>query len=232
MDMNPEDLELVLLPGRHAPPSHREQYHLAYACWRDVWQEAYQKEMDVDKELMSDDFTRQDEVMALFYEKECAAVVFFKWVDFNETPTWQDSYFKSWPEIALQGLCRHGRKILISSQFTLNFKFRKNYLNFPWKDLLVALGIERFIHSDCDAMTGTMRLQKNMGEATYRSGGTPLCRNVDYGMGQTADLVGFFHGEVRDSIVPGIPEIVHVIFPKVTALVKPVIKHQEVSRAA
>ena len=234
MDINLKDLELILLPGKCAPLEYKDYYLKAYQCWRSVWEDAYKKEMHVDAPLMSDDFTRQDEILALFHKGECSALVFFKWVDCKESPVKDDSYFKHWPELAFRKLCKNGHKVIVCSQFTVHFNYRKKTsLEVSWKDLLMGLLVERFRHSDADAMTGTMRVIKGMGEATYRTGATPLMKNLMYDHGEIIDLVAFYQDAVTDSVVPGIAGLVQEIFPKTIALVNPIIQpNKEVKRAA
>ncbi len=235
MSFDIKELQLILLPGKRPPRAYTDQYLKAYNCWREVWEATYQKEMNIDVMLTSDEFTRQDEVLALFYKGECTATCFFKWVNADEVPTVHDSYFGPWPHLAFHKLRSRGPSILVCSQFSVHPKFRKNNKDLSWKDLVAALGIERFRYSDADAMTGTMRLKKNMGEVCYQSGGTPLMRGLPYGKGdEMIDLVGFFHDEVFDSPVPGVQDLVNAIYANVIALVNPIVakRTKEVKRAA
>jgi hypothetical protein len=231
MDIDVNELELILLPGKCPPMQYRVHYEKTYACWREVWED-HRKELG--KDLYSDEFTRQDEVLALFHKGECTALTFFKWVDFNETPVKDDSYFEIWPEMALHKLCKKGKRVIVCSQFTVHFNYRKSSLDVSWKDLLMGLLVERFRHSDADAMTGTMRLSKNMGATTYKTGAVPIIQGLVYKGEETVDLVGFYQDSVKDSVVPGIAELIKLIFPKTIALVNPIIKTstKEVKRAA
>jgi hypothetical protein len=198
---------------------------------------AYQVELNNTEYMPSDNFTRQDEVLALFYKGECAGVTFFKWIDGNELPVIDDSYFKHWPEIAFRKLCLQGNHLVISSQFTLNFNFRKNFMNLPWKDLLMALVAKRFVLSGCDAMAGTTRLAKNVGEVAYRTGASSLIKSMAFANEEDrVDLVAWYSGKVGDSTVPGIAALVNDIYAsRTTALVKTLLSItsiKEVKRAA
>lgn len=228
MEIDVSELQLILLPGKCPPQEYLEYYLKAYHCWREVWEDAYKKELHQDKFLVSDDFTRQDEILALFHKGECTGMIFLKYVEATEDPVIQDSYFKVWPEIAFRKLCSQGPKVIVSSQFTVHFKYRKNNSGIPWKDLLMALIMERFRHSDQHAMTGTMRLVKNMGETTYKGGAVPLVRNIAYSSEEDrVDLVAAFQDTVTDYQSPGIPELVNIIFPRAIALVRPIIHSQK-----
>lgn len=211
MDMNFDDITLVLLPGQNPKAALLHKYNKAYNCWRETWL-SYQTEMKQDKLLHSDAFTRQEEIMAIFYKDECAALIFCRHVDFNQDATIHDSYFEVWPEIAIHRLCKEGKRILVFSQFTLNPKYRKNYLGLSWKDLLVGLCYERFVRSDCDAGATAARVQKHMEEAVYKVNGTTLFKNLPFHETQSVDLVGFYHDTVCSSVVPGIGPLAEAIF--------------------
>ena len=189
----------------------------------------------MEKFLTSDEFTRQDEVLALFHKGECSALCFFEWVDASEGPVRHNPNFEPWPEVAFSMLCDQGSRLLVCSQFTVQSDYRNNSSDIPWKDLVMALLVERFRHSERDAMTGAMRLTKNMGEATYRTGAVPLVKGMTYsGENDPVDLVAFYQDKVTDSAVSGIPELVKMIFPKTIALAKPIIKFSkcEIKRVA
>lgn len=222
-DININDLELIFLPGRFPPKEYLDKYHKAYHCWRSVWEHAYQVELHNLEDMPSDSFTRQDEVLSLFYKGQCAGVTFFKWIDAAEEPVVEDSYFKRWPEIAFRKLCTQGKNIVISSYFTLHFDYRKNFMGLPWKDLLMGLIAKRFVVSGCDAMAGTTRLAKNVGEVAYRTGASPLIKNMPFASEEDkVDLVAWFQGKVGDSVVPGVAALVDQIYAERTvALVKP-----------
>jgi hypothetical protein len=218
MDINYKDIELIILPGRRPPENYRPQHNQAYKCWRETWV-GYQQEMNQDLLLHSDSFSRQDEVMAIFYQGECAALIFCREVNFNEDATIHDSYFDVWPEIAIHKLCKQGSKILVFSQFTLQSKFRKSYLGLSWKDLLVGLCYERFIRSECHAGATAARVQKQMEEAVYKVNGTPIVKNLPFHKTQSVDLVGFYHDQVCPSLVPGIADLSDVVFKNAISLV-------------
>lgn len=224
MKIDINELQLICLPGRNAPKQYLPEYYKAYYCWRETWIDAYKKEMKVDSFLNSNEFTRQDEILALFYKGECAALTFFKWVDGSEMEIIKhDSYFDVWTDESLEKLMSRGSKLLVCSQFTVSEKYRK-VPEFRFKDLMVALLVERFKHSDRDAMTGTVRVAKNMGEATAKSGAVLIQRAVEYTnvAGERADLVGFYQDTIVESSSPGVADIVKCVFPRTISLVYPI----------
>lgn len=231
--MDPRDFQLYLLPGTNPPAGFQSFYEKAYLCWRNNWEHAFKMEMGSDAWLSSDQFTRQDEILALFYQGECVGVSCFRRVDFNLNSSRHDSYFEHWPETAMHSLLKHGKRVLVISQFAIDQDYRKSFQGVSLRDLLIGLSQARFSSDEwCETGATALRIQKHMEEAVYKVGATPLVRNMPYILNQTVDLVGYFHGSVYASTVPGISELVDVIFPKTIALVYPIIERREVSNVA
>jgi hypothetical protein len=134
----------------------------AYRCWSEVWKEAFQ-ELENRSDLPSDDFTRQDEVGAIFHGYECVALSFFRWVDLGSPMVQDDSYFSVWPQRARDAACAEGSNVCISSNFTLAAGWRRAS-GCSLKDVLAALVVERFLVSDASALVGTMRNDRRMND--------------------------------------------------------------------
>lgn len=226
-------LQLYLLPGKGASKEFKDVYNKTYKLWHDVWHTTMKEEwQDHTKILHSDDFTRQDEVLALFDGSDCVGCVFFKEVDFSEVSHAEDSYFKVWNEMALKKLRSKGEKILVCSNFTVAKKYRQNFNDISWKGLLMSLLVLRFEHSFFHAMTGTMRRSKGMHTVTYDYGAVPIAKNLDYyicGINEPVDLVGFFQEEVAQVQHP---ELANEIWGNVMALSLPIIESEEELLAA
>lgn len=231
--MNPEDFQLILLPGSNPPEEYKSHYESAYACWRKNWEHAFKMEMGSEAWLSSDQFTRQDEILALFYQGQAVGVSCFRRVDFGLTSSKHDSYFEHWPETAIHALTRRGKRVLVISQFAIDMAFRKTFQGTSLRDLLIGLSQARFSSDTwCETGATALRIQKHMEEAVYKVGATPLVRNMPYILNQTVDLVAYFHGEVHPSSVPGIAELVSEIFPRTIALVHPIQLQSEVAHVA
>lgn len=218
MKLKPEEIELIIFPAKCPSKIFLEAYNQAYACWREVWDSFY-KEMSTSEKLFSDTFSRQDEIITLFFRGECAALLFCREVDFSENATFHDSYFDIWPEEALKRLCKDGNKILLISQLSIREKFRKSYLGLSWRDLLVGLCYERFHPSDCHAAATSVRIQKRMDQSILKVNGTPLVHNLHYRFDQNVDLVGFFRDKIYPSTVPGIAQLANEVFSNRISLV-------------
>lgn len=196
-----DKIDVYLLHGnsKHNPKALKSIYQKAFKCWYDTWDEFYHSEHESALKLNSNEFTRQDEVLALFYEGQCFAVTFFKEVHWSDETAALDAYFNPWTPEAIAGLRQKGDTILICSQFTVAKDFRNRKTDIPWKYILSGFNMKRFLESTADAMTGTMRVKKGMGRMSVEAGATPLALNVvckDH-EDEPADLVGFFHEEVQ-----------------------------------
>ena len=73
---------------------------VAYATWRDQWLNTL-REVAGTSRLFSDEFTRQDEIGALYQDGHCVAVTALRLVDRSTIVGREDSYFEPWPPHAL-----------------------------------------------------------------------------------------------------------------------------------
>lgn len=196
-----DEIDVYLLNGikRNNPKDLYGIYQKTFQCWYNSWNHYFHGEYETDVKLSSTEFTRQDEVLALFYKGECFATTFFKEVNWDDETAPLDSYFNPWNEEVKAGLIARGKNILICSQFTVARNFRDRKVDIPWKYILSGFNMKRFLESETDAMTGTMRVSKGMGRMSVEAGGTPLATNVpclDH-EGELVDMVAFFQNEVR-----------------------------------
>jgi hypothetical protein len=183
--------ELIYRLIRPATASGLERWHLteAYRCWHRVWSDTL-RELDNASRVFSDDFTRQDELGTLFYEERCVGLTCFRWVDISLDHDRNDSYFKPWPENALQALATDGPRICIGSNLTVLPGWRGVSSGFSVKEVLMTLAVKRFVASGADSMAGTMRNDRGMNGLVYQLGAVPLVKDVDH-HGVKVDLVRF-----------------------------------------
>jgi hypothetical protein len=154
-----------------------------------VWTQTF-AELEGLERLASDDFTRQDEIGALFHDWECVGMTFFRWVDLQNPIFKDDSYFKPWSAEALAKATSRGTRVCISSHFTVATQWR-SARGCSLKDVLGALIVERFLRSDCDTLVGTMRNDRGMNKFTYRFGAKPVEKNALH-HGVPVDLIAFY----------------------------------------
>jgi hypothetical protein len=148
----------------------------AYEHWHDVWSRTL-FELDGAECTYSDDFTRQDEVGALFHGDEFVGLTAHRRVDLRVRADREDSYFRAWPAEAVDAAIRLGPVVCIGSHLTVTPVFR-HATPYSVKHLLLALAIERFLASDAMAMVGTLRVDRGMHTAGAILGFRPLASRV------------------------------------------------------
>lgn len=181
-------------------------YDLSFKLWHETWDKTYREDFNSLRRLFSDEFTRQDDILVLFYKGECAALSFFTDVNMNDEAAQKDSYFKSWPIEAIEKLCSKGSNLVICTQFTVNEKFRQQTLStssgfMSWKVLLSGMIAKYYMASEKDAMSGILRITKGMDKLTYTYGATPIIERTEYQAGAdktSVALVGIYQDNVRE----------------------------------
>ncbi|MBC7540861.1 MAG: hypothetical protein H7281_18715 [Bacteriovorax sp.] len=180
-------------------------YDLSFKAWHETWQKTYQMDFNSPKSLNSDTFTRQDDVLSLFYKGECFAVCIFTHLNMTDEYAHHDSYFNCWPEDAIKALCARGPNIITCTQYTVCENFRgegptslgKN----PWRTLITAMIGKYFLKSGKDAMSAITRVNKGIDKVSYKNGGIQLVEGLEFEAGSDktlVDLVVFFPDEVLE----------------------------------
>lgn len=193
VDLRPELLSYHLLRPREAGLADVALIGEAYRCWREVWSETL-LQLDGETDVPSDEFTRQDEVGAIFYGYECVALSCFRYIDLASPMHNADSYFRIWPESARAAAAREGTRVCIGSQITVAANWRR-VRGCSLRHLVTALTLERFIASDKAAILGTMRDDRGMDKLSEGLGTRPLGHARLHGVPVT--LCAFFRSSTR-----------------------------------
>ena len=127
--------------------------------------------------MPSDDFTRKDEITALFHEWECIGTAAIRWVDLSSPICRDDSYFAIWSDATIEAAIAHGPRICIASSFVVATPWRRARGG-RVRDLLGALVVERFQQSQADTLVATVRNDHGMNALCYKLGLIPLARNA------------------------------------------------------
>lgn len=189
-DLMMRRLRFLIMPTRFYPSQYEKDMSLAYLFWKSVWGQALTEEMNVQEPLYSDNFLKQSHVAAIFCEEEPFALATLNVMDLHELMFQDDSYFKVWPKESIEQLKSHSTRIMACGNLALNFKFRNNALTIPGKDLMLAMVIQYLKSTHFDSIIGTVRLEKGMERAAYRTGAISLGRDLPYTIpGQRVDLV-------------------------------------------
>ena len=172
----------------------------AFRCWQTVWSETLH-ELDGVTRLPSDNFSRQDEVGALFRGGVCLGLSCYRWVDLSLPVHRADSYFEVWSNAAVGQLVKYGTRVCIGSQISVPREYRGRDRGVSVKDLLLSMAVRRFLASDADVMTGVMRNDRSMNVLGYRLGGQPLVEGTEL-HGVKVDLLAFYRQTIAPAWTP------------------------------
>lgn len=187
-----------------------EDFRAAYEMWKKSWWDVFEQ---IEKPYLmhSDQFMRQDSILALFCNNKCAGLSFFSEADMNERFWNEDSYFSVWPQLAIKKLTAQGNRVLVCSYFTVSHEFRKTHTNISTKDVLLGLLVRYFMTTSSDVMTGSLRNSKGINSLCYRWGALPLMQEVKFNH-ESNDLVGFFRSSIKDADDTQLVELVNRIW--------------------
>lgn len=180
-------IEILDSASERQAPS--QSYLQAYQVWFETWQEEYSA-IDQDFKLSSDNFTRQDYVLSIKLNGECAAITYFHEVDLSLDIWRKDSYFAVWPKHVIEQICQKSSSVLVCSAFTVAKKFRKQRISeVSIADLLAAASIQYYKQTDFKLMVGNMRNSRGANHVVYKFG-AELLQTIDC-KSELSDLVLF-----------------------------------------
>lgn len=198
MKLTLDSLQFYLVPGEGVSPEFLDVYNESYRMWRDVWSSTF-LELDGNGQIYADDFTRQSDHGAIFYNGECVGLCAYHRVDFNAVTAGEDSYFKVWTPEDKKILTKDGTNVLVCSHLTVAPNYRGEIApEMTLKLLLSDLSVRRLLSSDCSVMTGTMRNNRGAQKAAYATGASPIRPDADM-HGVKVDLVGFYKKEIQNN---------------------------------
>lgn len=174
-----EELKLHIFPGKilNSDRVHQDSVE-SFSLWHQIWSETF-FELDHLGVLFSDQFTRQDYILSLFYREQCVGLCCCNRVDFSHPATRYDSYFEIWPEFALAQLLRDGPKIIVASQLVVAQPYRGlTCEGLTLKYLIQSMSMKVLESSACDAMTGIMRKDRGMDKIGSKNGSTILAQDL------------------------------------------------------
>jgi hypothetical protein len=165
------DLDFHLLgPGA----AHRATMRQAYELWRDGWGATLRDVCGLQR-IHSDEFTRQDEIVAMFHAGTCIAVSGLRWLDLSLPMARDDSYFGCWPEPAIVRLERS--LICISSNTLIAPAWRGTRIelggaptHIPLKLAMIGLPLKRYVESRARFMVGVTRNDRAMDRTSRELG--------------------------------------------------------------
>jgi hypothetical protein len=180
--MDNSELYLVFVSGSQVEDQMIETYKKVYQHWESVWSDTF-REIEGKRQFFSDHFTRQDEVMALFYKEDCIAVCCHRLANMALPSFKKDSYFQAWPEEAIAKLRRDGDKVVIDNQISVDPGFRKLHANIKFIELMSYLSFRHLSTLAASSITAAARNMRSMDSLFEKFGPEHLAKDV------------IFHGE-------------------------------------
>lgn len=209
--VDPSRLTYHLLRPRDSDPADALILAEAYRCWIEVWQQTFY-ELEHVLRVPSDEFTRQDEIGALFHGWECIGLTFYRWIDLANPFHKDDSYFAIWPQDAVEAAAAFGSRLCICSNLTVSAPWRRARGG-PLAELLGALAIERFLKSDGDTLVGTPREDRGINQLSYKLGARALAHGIMH-HGVKVDLIAFYRKScIRVPLAPDVETILRILLP-------------------
>lgn len=183
-------LRFIIVPTRHYPDQFKAQCTEAYLSWKNIWSKVLTEEMNVGGVLHSDGFSRHSHLAMLYYGEELACMTTLNVLNLNDPVTLDDSYFQVWPETSLMRVRKEADSVLACCNLALSYQFRKGAMNVRWKDLMFAVLVQYINRISVGGMVATVRLEKGMHEAAYRTGAIAIARDIPYSIpGRRIDIV-------------------------------------------
>jgi hypothetical protein len=147
MEIDYNEIELVVIPTKNPPAHLQEMYLKAYYCWQEIWM------VGLGKQLETLDFTKNKEMMVLFYRGECVAFCFLSTMN-------------------SQMLCEN---------FSVHPKFRKPISVFNWREFFTLQIIETFRQSQLSLLATKVNEMKGRGYTTKKLGASIVkIKSEDY----------------------------------------------------
>lgn len=219
-DLTLRKLRFVIMPTRFVPVKKNDDLNMAYSCWKEVWDFACKKEMNVMGPLYSDNFSRQSHVAVVFYNNEPMVLTTLNFLNLSSRMDLDDSYFSVWTKDSLDKLKENSSLIMTCGNLALNFNFRQGRLGVSGKDLVFALLVQYLKYSNRDSMVAAVRLEKGMERAAYRTGAYCLEADLPYSIpGQRVDLVCWHRTLDEKKIDSELNEVVKHIWLNSTELI-------------
>lgn len=153
-----------------------KQYNELHRCWYNIWSSTF-LELEGKAKFYSDDFDRLDEVTGIFYGDEAIGVFCFNWFDLAIDSHVNHSYFKAYPEIAMEQIRNTGAgKLMTMGNLGVHPAWRKRE-NGLISEALLGLGCKRFLNSDADLLIAYTRNERKVNGLCYRHGAKCLVAN-------------------------------------------------------
>jgi hypothetical protein len=177
--------------------------------WHDIWLQTLH-ELDGVTHISSDEFTRQDQVCALFSAGRALSLVCLRGVDLASSAGRADSYFQLWPPGALQQLGT--QQLGIVSHLGIAPEWRGSAVDapggaIPLIALTIALSLLSFRQSGADTAIGAARKDRGIDRVGRELGAHRIGQAVIHGI--PSDIVRWDRSDAS-----ALPEVVHELWAR------------------
>lgn len=188
-----------------------DDYNQAFAFWYGVWLET-RKEVDDKLATPSDSFSRQSEILVLYYLDRPIATCCHRYIDLRHQCAIYDSYFASsiWPDSVKAIVPSLGQTCLLGSHIFIDPEFRRSKSGLPIKNIVCSLCLAHVNGTKPDVLIGMTRIDKGIDKVFHDSGAISLHSNTHWYQ-IPVDLIALFPKEVPISIDPQYQEAVQSI---------------------
>jgi len=188
-----------------------DDYNDAFSFWYSVWLET-RREVDETLATPSDSFSRQSEILVLYYQGRPIATCCHRYVDLRHQCALHDSYFAStiWPESVKAIVPSLGQTCLLGSHIFIDPDFRKSKSELPIKGIVCSLSLAHVDGTRPDVLLGMTRVDRGINKVFHDSGAISLHANANWYQ-IPVDLIALFPKEIPISIDQRYQEAVHSI---------------------
>lgn len=188
--MKQSNYRLCVINGREVEANMLLDYQRIYQHWYGVWSQTF-NEVTGEKMFFSDNFTRQDEIVALMDGDKCIAAVCHRLIDMRSGAFQKDSYFEAWPEEAYLKLGKYGDKAVIASHISVAPAYRRTTTGLRTSELAAYLSLIHLSQLPISGITGSSRNTRGMDSLFEMFQPEKLIEEVIY-HGESTTLYSFY----------------------------------------
>jgi hypothetical protein len=159
--MESSDFSTFFVSGNQVESRLVDKYKKIYQHWDSIWSAAFQEVNEGDR-FFSDHFTRQDEIMALFYKDECISVCCHRLANMALPSFRKDSYFQAWPDDAIAKLRSQGDQVVIDNLISVDPRFRKLQNGIKFIELMSYMSFRHLSRLKASSITAASRNARSM----------------------------------------------------------------------
>jgi hypothetical protein len=188
-----------------------DAYNDAFELWYRVWLET-RKEVDDKLATPSDSFSRQSEILVLYFGNRPIATCCHRYIDLRHRCSILDSYFSPsiWPDSVKAIVPSLGQTCLLGSHIFIDPDFRKGKSGLPIKNIVCSLSLAHVNGTKPDVFLGMTRIDRGISKVFHDSGAVSLHENVNWYQ-IPVDLIAFFPKAVPLKVPPQYQEDVRSI---------------------